>query len=247
MLDKIWVGAVNYLNTKPLIFGFEKGEMKDHIHLVLDYPSNLAQRMNTGELDVALLPIAAISELNNPFIFSKYCIGADGPVASVCLFSGVPLQEIKEVYLDYQSRTSVALLKILLKNHWQLDVKFIEADEHFVSNIKGTAAGLIIGDRAFEQLKNYPHVYDLAETWKTFTGLPFVFAAWVANKTLSEDFVTNFNKANAMGFKHLDEIIQKEKYHHYDLHTYYHQNISYLLDDDKHKAIELFKQYVAEL
>jgi len=247
MLDKTWVGAVSYLNTKPLIYGFEQGAMTDDVHLVLDYPSNLAKRMNKGELDVALLPIAAIADLERPFIFSNYCIGADGAVASVCLFSEVPLEQIETIYLDYQSRSSVALLKVLLKNHWQKKVKFIEAEENYITKIKGTTAGLIIGDRAFEQLKNFKNIYDLAAEWKAFTGLSFVFAAWITNKNLSEKFVHEFNKACRMGFEHLPEIIADQHYPHYDLETYYTQNISYKLNNEKHKAIELFKQYISKL
>jgi chorismate dehydratase len=247
VLDKMWVGAVSYLNTKPLIYGFEQGEMKEDVHLVLDYPANLSQRINKGELDVALLPIAAIADLERPYIFSNYCIGANGAVASVCLFSEVPLEQVETIYLDYQSRTSVALLKVLVKNHWKKDVKFIQADEGYIAKIKGTTAGLIIGDRAFEQLKNFKHIYDLAAEWKEYTNLPFVFAAWVANKNLPEKFVTNFNHACAIGFEHLHEIIAAQKYPHYDLKTYYTQNISYQLNAEKHKAIELFKQYISKL
>lgn len=247
MLDKTWVGAVNYLNTKPLIYGFENGAMADDVHLQLDYPAKLAERMKKGELDVALLPIAALADLPRAFIFSNYCIGANDAVASVCLFSEVPLEKIEEIYLDYQSRTSVALLKILLKNHWSKEVRFIEADKNYITKIKGNTAGLIIGDRAFEQLKNYKHIYDLAAEWKLFTGLPFVFAAWVANKNLSEEFVTNFNKACAQGFNHLDEIIKQANYPHYNLKTYYTNNISYQLNAEKHKAIELFKKYLSQL
>jgi len=242
MLDKTWVGAVSYLNTKPLIYGFEQGAMTDDVHLILDYPSNLAMRMKKGELDVALLPIAAIADLERPFIFSNYCIGADGAVASVCLFSEVPLEQIETIYLDYQSRSSVALLKVLLKNHWKKEVELIQADADYIAKIKGKSAGLIIGDRAFEQLNSFNHIYDLAMEWKKFTALPFVFAAWVANKNLPDGFVTNFNNSCALGFKHLEEIIKKENYPHYDLDIYYTQNISYQLNDEKHKAIELFKK-----
>jgi len=247
MLDKTWVGAVSYLNTKPLIYGFEQGAMTDDVHLILDYPSNLAKRMNKGELDVALLPIAAIADLERPFIFSNYCIGADGAVASVCLFSEVPLEQIETIYLDYQSRSSVALLKVLLKNHWKKEVELIQADADYITKIKGKSAGLIIGDRAFEQLKNFEYIYDLAAEWKEFTGLPFVFAAWVATKNLSEDFVRQFNEACAFGFKHLQEIIATQRYQHYNLERYYTKNISYQLNDEKHKAIELFKQYISKL
>ena len=247
MLDKIWVGAVNYLNTKPLIYGFEQGKMNDNVHLVLDYPANLAKRIGKNELDVALLPIAAIADLERAFIFSNYCIGANGTVASVCLFSEVPISDINTVYLDYQSRTSVALLKILFKKHWKQDVEFVEADENYISKIKGTTAGLIIGDRAFEQLNKYPHIYDLADAWKEMTGLPFVFAAWVANKNLPQQFVEDFNQACSLGFENLDDIIRQENYSHYNLQTYYDKNISYQLTDEKHKAIELFKKFMTAL
>lgn len=247
MLDKIWVGAVSYLNTKPLIYGFEQGAMHNDVHLVLDYPAKLAERMQKGELDVALLPIAALADLPRAFIFSNYCIGALDKVASVCLFSEVPLEDIEEVYLDYQSRTSVALLKILFKNYWKKDVKFIQADENYISKIKGTTAGLIIGDRAFEQLNKFAHIYDLAAEWKLFTGLPFVFAAWVSNKNLQEEFIVSFNKANAIGLEYLDEIIKEQQYPLYDLKTYYTQNISYKLNNQKHEAIALYKKYISAL
>ncbi len=247
MLDKIWVGAVSYLNTKPLIYGLERTAIKDSIHLVTDYPSNLAKRMQKGELDVALLPIAAIPDIERAFIFSDYCIGAQDQVASVCLFSEVPIEDIDEIYLDYQSRSSVALLKVLLENHWKKEVRLSKADQNYISNIKGRKAGLIIGDRAFEQLGNFDYIYDLAAEWKAFTHLPFVFAAWVTHKNLPQQFVDAFNTANGIGFKHLDEIIQRENYPHYDLNTYYTKNISYRLNDEKHKAIELFKQYVNRL
>ncbi len=254
MLEKTWVGAVSYLNTKPLIYGFEQGAMAADVYLILDYPSRLAQRMKSGELDVALLPIAAIADLKDAYIFSNYCIGANGAVASVCLFSEVPLGQVTEIYLDYQSRTSVALLKVLWKNYWSKEllsephaVKFIEADEHYIAKIKGTSAGLIIGDRAFEQLKNYEYIYDLAQEWKAFTGLPFVFAAWVTNKNLEQKFVDDFNRANALGFEKLDEIITAQKYPQYDLQEYYNRNISYKLDSKKHEAIALFKKYISAL
>lgn len=247
MLDKTWVGAVSYLNTKPLIYGFEHGAMQDEVRLILDYPSKLAERMNKGELDIALLPIVAMADIKNAFIFSEYCIGTEDEVASVCLFSEVPIDEIEEVYLDYQSRTSVALLKILLKNHWKKDVHFIAADEKYISKLKGTSAGLIIGDRAFEQLNQFDYIYDLASEWHSFTGLPFVFAAWVSNKDLPSKFVDDFNRANAIGLDHLNEIISAQQYPHYDLNVYYNKNISYKLNSKKHDALVLFRKLIREL
>ena len=146
------------------------------------------------------------------FIISDYCIGSVGEVASVCLFSDVPLEKIEKVLLDYQSRTSVALLKILIKEFWKIDVKFEDTFNGYQSQIYGTTAGLVIGDRALQQRKVSPFIYDLGEAWQKFTGLPFVFAAWVSNKKLDQNFIMNFNEANAFGLKRIDEVVAKNPY-----------------------------------
>ncbi|HNK30623.1 MAG TPA: hypothetical protein PKG65_16940, partial [Ferruginibacter sp.] len=109
MAQKIKVGAVSYLNTKPLIYGFEQGLMKDEVELLIDYPSKIASLLQTNQVDIGLVPVAIIPTLEEHHIISDYCIGCDGEVASVCLFSEVPLAEVSTILLDYQSRTSVAL------------------------------------------------------------------------------------------------------------------------------------------
>jgi chorismate dehydratase len=180
MQKKIRIGAVSYLNTKPLIYGFEHGAMKDKISLELNYPSLLAAALQKNNLDIALLPVAAIPSISNAHVVSPYGIAAAKKVASVCLFSQVPIEEIQEIYLDYQSRTSVALLRILLRDHWQTRPMLLDAPEDYISSISDKTAGIIIGDRALEQLNHFDYVYDLAEAWHEHTQLPFVFAAWVA-------------------------------------------------------------------
>lgn len=111
MAHKIRVGAVSYLNTKPLIYGFEQGKMRDEIDLLIDYPANIASQLINDKIDVGLVPVAILPLLKEHHVVSDYGIACDGEVASVCLFSDVPLHEIRTVLLDYQSRTSVALLK----------------------------------------------------------------------------------------------------------------------------------------
>lgn len=154
------------------------------MELSLDYPAKIARQLIDREVDVALVPVAIIPKLEEYHIIADFCIGAEGPVASVCLFSEVPLQEIKRIYLDYQSRTSVALLKILVRDHWKLSVEFIETTGDYQDKIKGTDAGLVIGDRALAQRHISPFIYDLGEAWLRFTSLPFVFAAWISNRPL---------------------------------------------------------------
>lgn len=237
---KIKVGAVSYLNTKPLVYAFEKGAMADEMDLVFDYPSKVAQMLINDEIDLGLVPVAIIPQIPNAQIVSNFCIAATNPVASVCLFSQVPIQEIESIILDYQSRTSVALLKILLKEFWKITPNFIASDAEFENEIKGTTAALIIGDRALVQLKHFPFVYDLAEAWQKMTNLPFVFAAWVSNKALPESFINSFNLSIKDSLAQVDTIIESIDFPDYDLNIYFKENIDYILDDQKRKGLNLF-------
>jgi chorismate dehydratase len=239
-LDKIKVGIVNYLNTRPLLYGIERSAVKDKIELDGDYPSNLARKLIDGEIDLGLVPVAVIPKLKEYHIVTDYCIGCNGPVASVCIFSDVPLQEARSVLMDYQSRTSVALAGLLLRDYWKLGVPLVDTKDDYRSRIKGTTAGLVIGDRALEQRNRSPYIYDLGEAWKAHTGLPFVFAAWISNKVLPEAFVEEFNEANGIGMKNIDEIADRENYHIFDLHDYYTKFISYRLDIAKRAGLESF-------
>lgn len=240
-LKKIKVGAVSYLNTKPLLFGIRNHEVFEQIELIEDYPSNIAQFLLDDKIDLGLIPVAAIPQLPEHYIITDYCIGANGVVASVCLFSEVPVDEVERVYLDYQSKTSVNLARILLKNYWKKEVVLIDTTgEDFRSRITGNSAGVIIGDRALEQRTKSKYSYDLAEAWKSYTGLPFVFAAWVANKKLPIEFVDDFNNANAFGLQHLNQVIAETNYSFFDLKSYYSKFISYDLDEEKRKGLDLF-------
>ena len=247
MNTKIRVGAVSYLNTQPLIYGVKRSPLLlQHIELTEEYPSKIAARLLNDEIDVGLVPVAVIPHMKQYFIIGDYCIGAEGEVMSVALFSDVPMEKIETVLLDYQSRTSVALAKVLFKNYWKKNVVFKPATENFEKEVKGTTAAVIIGDRALKQRKESKYIFDLADTWKSFTGLPFVFAAWISNKKLDEDFIDAFNKANAYGLTHLDEVLANTHFEHYDLKTYYTKDISYPLTDEKRKGLEKFISFLTE-
>ncbi len=231
---------MSYLNTKPLVWAFEQGIMKDEAEIIYDYPSRLAGMLSNGSIDIGLIPVAAIPAISTPSIISDYCIGASGPVASVCLFSDVPMSEIETVLLDYQSRTSAALVKILIEQHWKKQVVYLDAGSGFESDIKGSRAGLVIGDRAFALRDQFKFIYDLAEEWISFSGLPFVFAAWVANNTLSPVFLEDFNHSIGLGIHHIDEIVRQQNFTSYNLNKYYTENIDYNFDEKKRKGMEVF-------
>lgn len=232
---------MNYLNTLPLLYGLEQGEVMGQMELTRDYPARIAQSLQNGEIDLALLPVAAIPDIPGAQIVSDYGISCDGPVASVCLFSQVPLPDVRQVILDYQSKTSVQLLRILFREYWKREVEWIAATEDFEDRIQHQTAGLLIGDRCLRFRHRAAYIYDLGEAWKAFTGLPFVFAAWVSRRPLPAGFIQSFNTANARGVQQIDRLIARHKASGYDLTTYFTKNIRYHLDSRAFQGLERFQ------
>jgi chorismate dehydratase len=244
-LNKIRVGIVNYLNTKPLVYGLQKEPISGRIELTATYPSRLAQLLKEDAIDVGLIPVAAIPQLPVHYIVGHYCIAAEAEIASVCLFSEVPMNQVKRILLDYQSRSSVALLQWLMREYWGIKPELVETtDDSYRQEIKGTTAGLVIGDRALEQRKVSTFIYDLGSEWRAITGLPFVFAAWVSNKPLDPDFIEAFDQANALGLEHIDEIVAATPFDLYDLKKYYTLHLSYNLDERKRAGMQRFLQEI---
>lgn len=209
----------------PFLYGLEhSGLLKSQLNLSRDIPSECARKLLHNEVDIGLIPVAVIPLLKESYIISDYCIGADGAVKSVMLYSEVPLEKIEKIYLDYQSRTSVQLLKVLAKEFWKIKPVFISAEKGYEENISGTNAAIVIGDRTFELNSKFPIIYDLAQEWKKMTGMPFVFACWVANKKISEDFIQTFNLALSLGINNIDKSIA-----HYHLQEKYPINVSQYL------------------
>ena len=247
-MNKIKVGAVSYLNTKPLLYGIESSaELLDQIELTKDYPSKIASQILDGSIDIGLVPVAVIPKMNKYFIVSDVCIGADGDVASVCLFSDVELKLVEKILLDYQSETSSALCRILMKHYWKKDIPTENMQENSGTRIEGTTAGVLIGDRALQQRQISKYIYDLAGHWKQATGLPFVFAAWIANKKLPEDFLQLFNRKTGEGVNDIGAVLKRTQCSYYDLSKYYTQNISYRLDAEKIKGMNLFLSLMQQL
>ena len=220
--------------------------MKNELSLIMDYPANVANMLIEDRIDIGLVPVATIPRLKEYHIVSEYGITCDGEVASVCLFSDVPMEEITTVLLDYQSRTSVRLARILMKEFWKINPVLIDTRDDFRGQIKGTTAGIVIGDRALEQRTDSAYVFDLGQAWKEMTGLPFVFAAWISNKEIDPEFHKAFNEANRYGLERLDEVVARHPYQTYDLITYYKENIDYSLDPKKMEGLQLYLKYLTQ-
>lgn len=246
-LTKIKVGAVNYLNTRPLLYGIERSiALQEQIILIRDYPAHIASLLLSNMIDVGLAPVAIIPKLIESHIITDYCIGANGPVASVCIYSAKPFEAIDTILLDYQSRTSVNLCKVLLRHFWKKEINLVNTTTEFSHRIASNTAGLLIGDRALAFNSKPLYKYDLAEIWKNMTGLPFVFAVWVSNKQLPESFISLFNKENKTGLDNMDVVITEQGDTPFDLHQYYKKNISYNLDEQKIKGLHLFLELMKE-
>ena len=240
---------MNYLNTRPLLLGLEKPPFKDEIELTGNYPALVAKKLREGEIEVGLIPVAALKTLAQYFIVGSHCISTEKESASVALFSQVPLEKIERVYLDYQSRTSAALVQVLFKKYWKKDVIFeLATSESYIDSIGGTTAGLIIGDRALRSRAKFEFIYDLGEAWIHLTGKPFVFAVWASTQKLNDQFVKKFDQANGLGLVHLDEVLSTVPYQvGYDLRHYYTSNMNYQLTEEKRESINLFLTELSQL
>lgn len=243
MDQKINVSVVSYLNSKPFIFGLRNSAIIDEVNLSEDIPSVCAEKLLSGEADIGLVPVAVLPQLKKYKIISNYCIGADGKVGSVMLLSDVPLNDIKIILLDYQSRTSVLLSRILAKELWKINPQWKKTSEHFEKNISGNTAGIVIGDRALIDKKKFKYTYDLPEEWKKLTGLPFAFASWVSVKELSDKFISDFNSALQNGLMNIPRIAREESsaaLPETEIRNYLENCIDYNFNEEKKKAMEIF-------
>jgi chorismate dehydratase len=177
MADRVRIGAVNYLNTKPLIHNL--AVQAPNAALELDTPSRLADRLAAGQLDVALIPVIEHFRAGSYSVVPNIAIASCGPVLSVTLFSRVPWPEIRRVALDEGSRTSAVLTHVLLHGRHGIRPETVPLPLTTDPEMIDADAVLLIGDRAMRAcLPGYRFAYDLGDEWFRWTGLPFVFAVW---------------------------------------------------------------------
>jgi chorismate dehydratase len=229
----------------------KKSDLIKRIDLQEDIPSICAQKLKYKQVDLALVPVALLSELPHYHIETDFCIGAFKKVDSVKLYSEVPLVQIESITLDYQSRSSITLTKVLCRFFWNITPKYVDAIPGFEKDTKHKNASVVIGDRTFDLNGKYNYEYDLAEEWFKFTGLPFVFAAWVSTEKMDPDFIKEFNAVLKYGVDHTADAINenvgnlslsKEK-----ALEYLTERIDYRLDDEKRKGMQFFLKYISLL
>ncbi|SFJ54433.1 menaquinone biosynthetic enzyme MqnA/MqnD family protein [Planctomicrobium piriforme] len=247
--QRIRIGAVTYLNSKPLIEGLSA--LCPFADLVLDYPSRLADDLARGRLDVALIPsVEAFSDPDYEVV-SDACVSTRGEVFSVKLYCRVHPGEIKTLALDEGSRTSAALTKVMLEERFGVTPK-LQSLPLGQSTASCTAdAVLLIGDRAMlPPQEDFHTVWDLGDEWVRWTGLPFVFAMWVARKDCALQSVpTQLSAARDAGLLHVEEISKRgsEQLHlPYDMvYRYLTRNLHFKLGPAERAGLRLFQELAA--
>ena len=251
-MDKIRISAVKYANTYPFIWGLKESGFEKKVILEVDHPADCAAKLINGRADIGLIPVAALPLIKNYSIISDYCIGANGKVRTVMLLSNYRFKKIEKINLDYRSRSSVNLTKVLAKNMWKREFEWINTSEKFdFENIGVNEAVVLIGDQCFEFENRFRYKIDLAEEWKKQTGLPFVFACWTANRELDPEFLKDFNSALKSGVDNIDKVAKDfgkaGVIGEAELKDYLKYNIDYIFDSEKKKGLNLFLEYLKHL
>ena len=198
---RLRVGAVGFLNTRPLVYGLARGLGAERIDLRYDVPSLLADRMREGSLDIALLPVIELARMPELEVVPGLAIGTLGPARSVLLSCDRPIERLRSVAPDAESRTSNALAAVLLSRWWGREVRFTGPTEAADGQVR-------IGDKALFEIRDEGRrIYDLAGAWTEWTGAPFVFAVWAARPGLVDrDVYRLLHESRRRGSRALDEI-----------------------------------------
>lgn len=251
-MNKIRISAVKYANTYPFIYGLKENGFDKKAILETDHPAGCADKLIANRADIGLIPVAALLQLKEYHIISDYCIGSDGNVRTVMLLSNCTFEEINTIYLDYRSRTSVNLSRVLAKNFWKRDFAWQNTSKGFdFQNIGMNEAVVLIGDQCFGFEKSFRYGTDLSGEWKKHTGLPFVFACWASNKLIDPEFLEEFNLALKSGVSNINGVVktmgQAGSIKGEILRQYLTVNIDYDFNNDKKKSLELFLSLMKKL
>lgn len=242
----IRVGAVKYLNARPLIYCLRK--VAPQVELVVDVPSRLAVSLSRGELDVAMIPSIEYFRGTGYSIISDACIACRGPVLSVKLFSRVPMNSIRTLALDEGSRTSAALVQILLKEEYDLLPQISSLPIGASEKDTKADAVLLIGDRGIASNNGrFDYEWDLGREWMRWTGLPFVFAMWIARSGIA---LLGFDKllsiARDEGLKHIAEMSREEAANGWiseqDSQIYLRDHLHFYFGPEERQGLDLFYQ-----
>lgn len=238
---KTRLSIINYSNTIPFSYGLIRNKkLQSLADFSYGYPSQVAELLCSNQVDVSIISVGAIPIIPQAKIVSNFCISATQRVDSVLLCSNNPLDSVQKITLDYQSRTTNILVQVLAKYAWNINPIF-EMGKVGYELENDDSARVIIGDRALTLASQFEYVYDLASEWHKTFGLPFVFAAWVANKPLPTEFISELEESCAYGVQHIDDAIANcNRTFPFDITDYLHHSVEFNLTDEKRAVIEIF-------
>ena len=245
------VSVVQYLNTVPLIWGMLHGEQRGKFELNFTTPASCADAVRQGAADVGIIPSIEYQRMDRAEIIGGVSVASKGKVKSVLLLSKAPIEKITTVALDQSSRSSIALLTILLQKLYAREVETISLAPDPEAMLRRADAALVIGDPALTYQGRVPLVLDLAEEWKKLTGLPFVFALWVgrAGAGLSR-WRSDFAGSRDYGLGRMDEIarVSAPRYRlgPEEVKVYLTEYIDYTLDEENLEGLHMFYRLARE-
>lgn len=239
------VGIVNYLNSRPLAWGFLQGRYRGVLEAEYSPPAEVARRLAAGRLDAGLVPSIELQRIPDLEVLPGACVAAREEVRSVILLARAPLGEVRRVALDENSRTSAALVRILLAERWRVAPELVSAPPDPEAMLAGCEAALLIGDPALTADRSGYRVYDLAREWRALTGLPFVFAVWAARRGAGgPELEAVFRESLRLGLASLDEIVADAVtelgLERAAVETYLTENLSFELGPEELAALEEF-------
>jgi chorismate dehydratase len=245
------LGAVSYLNTKPLVYGLDA--QRDQFDVRFDVPAKCAELLHEGRVDLGLIP--AIEYLRGDYsIVPGVSIASDGDVATVAVFTRLPIHQVQTIALDLSSRTSVALTRVLCAKKWGIEPKFTPAEPDLEAMLRRADAALVIGDPAFDidPAKHGVTKIDLGGEWKALTGLPFVYAMWVGRSgSATAEQCRALEAAKDRGLAHLPEIARQVGGGNAALEqralVYLRDNLKYGLGEAEQAGLRLFHQLATEV
>jgi chorismate dehydratase len=244
------LGAVSYLNTKPLVQGLD--QRPDLFSIRFDVPAQCAALLHEGRVDLGLIP--AIEYLRGDYrIVPGVAIGSDGEIASVAVFSKVPVAQVATLALDVSSRTSVALTRVLCARRWHIAPKLVPAEPDLRSMLSRADAALVIGDPALsiDPAAHGLTKVDLGSEWRALTGLPFVYAMWCGRDgAASSEHVQALNGAREQGQAAVNDIARAEgqgdRGREERALRYLRDNLKYGLGESELAGLRRFHELAAE-
>jgi len=262
-MKSLRISIVQYLNTAPLVRGFTHGPLRGKYDLSFTVPSQCAEALRTGAVDIAIIPAIEYQRINGLAILPDLSIASKKSVRSLLLISKKPIKDVQRIALDRSSRSTQALTRILCAKRWHIEPEFFEEVPDLKSMLEKADAALLIGDPAlrFALQGAESHgvngttnlfVYDMVEKWRALTSLPAVLAVWAGRpEVITKEVVRDFQDSLAFGLKNLDEISAEAsvelKLPAEELRKYLAENIDYRLDSENLQGLKRYYDLAAEL